>query len=230
MTPHDMATSETRETGVATRGPIWDLPLRLFHWALVLLIIGAWYTAENGLLDQHQAIGMTILILLLFRLIWGFVGGSTARFSQFWSGPAKLAAYMRDRASWRAIGHNPLGSLSVFALLGAVAVQVGLGLFSTDNDGLMEGPLAGLVSLDMTDTLTDLHESWFNVLLGLIGLHIAAILIYLLKGKNLVGPMVTGEGEVPAQAAPLRKSRWWVALVSLFAAWAIAGVIWSVGS
>lgn len=225
-----MATSESTETGVAARGPIWDLPLRLFHWALVLLIIGAWYTAENGLLDQHQAIGMTILILLLFRLIWGFVGGSTARFSQFWSGPGKLAAYMRDRASWRAIGHNPLGSLSVFALLGAVAVQVGLGLFSTDNDGLMEGPLAGLVSLDMTDTLTDLHESWFNVLLGLIGLHIAAILIYLLKGKNLVGPMVTGEGEVPAQAAPLRKSRWWVALVSLFAAWAIAGVIWSMGS
>lgn len=225
-----MASEGDPATDVTRRGPVWDLPLRLFHWALVLLIIGAWYTAENGLLDQHQAIGMAILILLLFRLIWGFVGGSTARFRQFFTGPAKLAAYMKDRTSWRAIGHNPLGSISVIALLGGVAVQVGLGLFSTDNDGLMEGPLAGLVSLDMTEALTDLHESWFNVLLGLIGLHIAAILIYFLKGKNLVGPMMTGEGKVPAGAAPLQKSRWWVALASLVAAWAIAGVIWSMGS
>lgn len=230
MSPHDQVSSDAAVTGAARRGPIWDLPLRLFHWALVLLIIGAWYTAENGLLDQHQAIGMTILILLIFRLIWGFVGGSTARFSQFLSGPARVAAYLRDGTSWRAIGHNPLGSLSVIALLGAVSVQVGLGLFSTDNDGLMEGPLAGLVSLDMTETLTDLHESWFNVLLGLIGLHIAAILIYFLKGKNLVGPMVKGDGEIPAGAEALRKPRWWVALVALFVAWAIAGVIWSLGS
>ena len=226
----DESVTDARANGTVQRGPIWDLPLRLFHWALVLLIIGAWYTAENGLLDQHQAIGMAILILLIFRLIWGFVGGSTARFSQFFSGPARLTAYMKDHKSWRAIGHNPLGSLSVFALLGALAIQVGLGLFATDNDGLMEGPLAGLVSLNMSETLTDLHESWFNILLGLIGLHIAAILIYVLKGKNLVGPMVTGNGDVPAGAEPLRKSRWWAALLALFIAWAIAGVIWSMGS
>lgn len=226
----DESVTDARANGTVQRGPIWDLPLRLFHWALVLLIIGAWYTAENGLLDQHQAIGMVILILLIFRLIWGFVGGSTARFSQFFSSPARFAAYMKDRTSWHAIGHNPLGSFSVFALLGAIAIQVGLGLFATDNDGLMEGPLAGLVSLNMSETLTDLHESWFNILLGLIGLHIAAILIYVLKGKNLVGPMVTGNGDVPAGAEPLRKSRWWAALLALFIAWAIAGVIWSMGS
>ena len=226
----DKSVTDARASETVQRGAIWDLPLRLFHWALVLLIIGAWYTAENGLLDQHQAIGMAILILLIFRFIWGFVGGSTARFSQFFSGPARLAAYMKDRTNWRAIGHNPLGSLSVFALLGAVAMQVGLGLFSTDNDGLMEGPLAGLVSLNISETLTNLHESWFNILLGLIGLHIAAILIYVLKGKNLIGPMVTGNGDVPAGAKPLQKSRWWAALLALFVAWAIAGVVWSMGS
>lgn len=181
------------------------------------------------MLDWHQRIGMMILLLLVFRFIWGFVGGSTARFSNFFAGPARLSAYMRDRASWRTIGHNPLGSLSVFALLGAVMVQVGLGLFATDKDGLMEGPLAGLVSLDMSDTLTELHESMFNVLLGLIGLHIAAILIYILKGKNLVGPMVTGEGEVPEGAEPLKKARWWVAVAALFVAWLVAGIAWSTG-
>lgn len=220
----------SRTESQAARGPIWDAPLRLFHWALVALIAGAWWTGEEQQLDWHLYIGMTILILILFRLFWGFFGGSTARFSQFAAGPARIRAYLADSASWRGIGHNPLGSLSVFALIAVVALQVALGLFSTDNDGLMEGPLAGLVSLDTTDRLTELHETMFNVLLGLIGLHIAAILYYRLRGKNLVGPMLTGNGPVPPGTQPLRKARWWVALLCLIAAWAIAGAIWTIGT
>lgn len=211
------------------RGPVWDLPLRLFHWTLALLILGAWYTVENDMLDWHLYIGMTILILLIFRLIWGFVGGSTARFSQFFASPSRIMSYLKDSKNWRGIGHNPLASLSVWALLGLTAFQVGLGLFATDNDGLMEGPLAGKVSLDTTEAITDLHETMFNVLLAFIALHIVAIIFYMVRGKNLVGPMVTGEGEVPEGAAPLVKARWWVGLVALVAAWAIAGVIFSAG-
>lgn len=212
------------------RGAIWDAPLRLFHWALVALIAGAWWTGEEQKLDWHLYIGMTILILLLFRLLWGVFGGSTARFAQFFSGPSRVRAYLADPASWRGIGHNPLGSLSVFALLGVIALQVTLGLFSSDNDGLMEGPLAPLISLDTTKRLTGLHESLFNVILGLIGLHIAAILYYILRGKNLVGPMLTGQGALPDGAEPIRKARWWVAPLCLLAAWAIAGAIWTLGS
>ncbi len=212
------------------RGAIWDVPLRLFHWALAALIAAAWWTGEEQQLDWHLYIGMTILILILFRIFWGFVGGSTARFSHFLSGPSRIKAYLTNPDDWRAIGHNPLGSLSVFALLGVITAQVGLGLFSTDNDGLMEGPLAGLVSLDMTERLTDLHESLVNVVLALIALHIAAILYYMLRGKNLVAPMISGNGPVPGGTEPLRKARWWVAPLCLFAAWAIAGVIWTVGT
>lgn len=217
-------------TDGARRGPIWDVPLRLFHWLLVLLIGGAWYTAENGLLDWHQRIGMMILLLMLFRIIWGFIGGSTARFSTFASGPSRIMAYLKDGKGWRGIGHNPLGSLSVFALILVVCLQVSLGLFATDNDGLMEGPLAHFISIETSEQLTDLHESLFNVMLALIALHIAAILYYLVRGKNLVGPMVGGKGPLPDGAEPMARAPMWAAPVALVIAWVISGVIWSLGS
>lgn len=218
------------EAGTQRRGAIWDLPLRLFHWFLVLLIIGAWYTAENGLLDWHQRIGMMILFAMLFRIFWGFIGGSTARFSRFASGPARIRAYLKDGKGWSGIGHNPLGSLSVFALILVVSLQVGLGLFATDKDGLMEGPLAHFVPLDVSEQITDLHESLFNVMLALIALHLAAVVYYLVRGKNLVGPMVGGKGPLPDGTEPMVRAPMWAAPIALVIAWVIAGVIWSLGS
>lgn len=211
-----------------SRGAIWDLPTRLFHWLLVALIAFSWWSAENDEIDLHIWAGMAVLSLLIFRLLWGLFGSSTARFASFVSGPQTVLAYLRNATGWRTAGHTPLGGLSVIALLGLTGAEVALGLVAADEDGFYEGPLAHLVSLNWSDIATDLHEDLFNVLLGLIGLHLAAILYYRLRGKRLVGAMVTGKGALPPGASPMRPGRWWVALLCLAAAiaitrWVIAG-------
>ena len=208
---------------------IWDAPTRLFHWVLVALLAFSWWSAEEEHLDWHIWSGLGIMSLLIFRLLWGVFGSSTARFASFVRGPRQVLAYMKDMKGWRPIGHSPLGALSVLAMLGALAVQVGLGLFSIDKDGLYEGPLAYLVSLDLSEEIADLHEDWFDVLLVLIGLHIAAILFYrLVLGKRLIAAMITGKGAAEAGVEPMRPGRWWAALLSLLTGigltrWIIAG-------
>ena len=211
------------------RVPVWDLPVRLFHWLLAGLIGFSWWSAENDQLDLHIWSGLAVLSLLFFRLLWGFVGSSTARFANFVRGPAAVLAYVRDMKGWRGLGHSPLGALSVLALLGVLIVQVGLGLFALDNDGLHEGPLAYLVSIDAAEDMADLHEDLFELVKILVGLHVAAVLFYrFVLGKKLVGPMVTGKAEAEADVEPMRPGRWWVALLCLAAAiavtrWIIAG-------
>jgi cytochrome b len=209
------------------KAAVWDLPTRLFHWLLVALIAFSWWSAKNDKMDLHLWSGAAILSLLLFRLLWGFFGSSTARFAGFLRGPRQVRGYLRGE--WRGIGHNPLGALSVVALLAATAVQVGLGLFSTDEDGLYSGFLAHWISLDASEEAADLHEDMFDVLLVLIGLHVAAVLFYLLfRRRNLVAPMVTGRAAIDPEAEPMRPGRWWAALLCLAAAiavarWVIAG-------
>jgi len=205
---------------------IWDLPTRLFHWALAGLVGFSWWTAETHRDDLHIWSGMAVLTLLIFRILWGFVGASTARFRNFVRGPRAVFGYLRGE--WRGIGHNPLGAISVIALLGLLIVQVGLGLISSDEDGLVEGPLALLVSARTSDWAADLHEDLFNVLLVLIGLHIAAILFYRLRGKRLIGPMVTGHGAAEPGMEPMRRGKVWAAILCLLIAigitrWVIAG-------
>ena len=205
---------------------IWDLPTRLFHWTLAALIAFSWWTAEEHHDDLHLYSGFAILSLLLFRILWGLVGSSTARFVNFVRGPRAVSGYLRG--SWAGIGHNPLGALSVIALIGLVALQVGLGLFASDEDGLMQGPLAHLVSSDTSEAAVDLHEDLFNVLLMFIALHVAAVLFYLLRGKNLVSPMFSGRGKAEPGVEPMRPGKGWLAILCLFAAiaitrWIIAG-------
>jgi cytochrome b len=175
----------------------------------------------------HIWSGCGILTLLIFRLLWGFFGSSTARWTSFVRGPAAIRDYLRGQ--WSGIGHTPLGALSVLALLGAVAIQVALGLFSEDEDGIFMGPLSRLISSDSSDRIRDLHELWFNVVLGLIILHVAAIIFYRLRGKHLTKPMITGKTALDPEAAPMRPGKWWVALLCLAAGigitrWIIAGV------
>ena len=208
---------------------IWDAPTRLFHWTLVALIAFSWWSAEEEHLDWHMWSGLAVLSLLIFRLLWGLFGSSTARFSNFVRGPRQVLAYLRDMRGWRPVGHSPLGALSVIAMFGAIGVQAGLGLFAVDKDGLVEGPLAYLVSLDASEEIADLHEDWFDVLLVLIGLHLAALLFYrLILGKKLIGPMISGRGSAETGVEPMRSGRWWVALLCLAAGigitrWLIAG-------
>ena len=126
---------------------VWDRPTRVFHWALVLLFAVQWWSAKTDRIDLHVAAGLTLLGLLVFRLIWGFIGGSTARFSNFLKGPRAVAAYLKGRAA-PGIGHNPLGALSVLAMLLLLAVQAGLGLFASDEDAIEGGPLSHWISYE----------------------------------------------------------------------------------
>ena len=206
---------------------IWDRPTRLFHWLLVLAVPALWWTAEEEMIDVHRLIGLGVLGLLLFRLIWGLIGSSTARFAGFVKGPRAIVDYLRGRAA-PAVGHNALGGWSIVAMLVVLVAQVGLGLFSTDEDGLEEGPLAYLVSFDTAEEAAELHDSLFDVLLVLIALHIAAVLYYaLFKRQNLVGPMLTGRGEAPEGAAPMRPAPAWRFVIAALLA---GGVAWWIGN
>lgn len=201
----------------------------MFHWLATALIAFSWWSAKNDQIDWHIWSGIAILTLLIFRLLWGFFGSSTARFGNFIRGPRAVFRYLRDSGSWRAAGHTPLGALGVIALLAAIAVQVSLGLVSVDADGLNQGPLAHLISLDVSEDARDLHEDFFNILLGLIGLHIAAVLFYrLAMGKKLTRPMIVGRGVLDPGVEPMRPARTWVAVVCLLVAlaitrWIVAG-------
>lgn len=156
-------------------------------------------------------------------------GSSTARFGSFVRGPRAVLDYARRPREWREIGHTPLGAVSVVALLGLLAVQVGLGLVLSDEDGTITAPLNRFVSFDTAETAAELHELLFNVLLGFIALHVAAILFYRVAlGKRLVGAMVTGRASATGAVAPMQRGKWWVALLCLVAAiavtrWIIAG-------
>ena len=203
------------------RARIWDAPTRLFHWLLVLLIPLQWWTAREEMLALHRQIGLVVLGLLLFRLVWGLIGSSTARFAVFLKGPRAVADYVRGHAP-PAIGHNPLGGWSVVVMLAALAVHVALGLFASDEDGLESGPLAHLLSYDASERAAELHEQSFELLLVLIGLHLAAILFYaLVPRRRLVVPMITGRGDAPPGAAPMAAAPLW----RLAAAAAIAAAL-----
>ena len=179
------------------RHRLWDLPTRIFHWLLVLAIVAAIVSGQLGgnLIVWHGRIGMLIVGLIVFRLVWGLLGSTYARFTHFFPTPAKIKAYLRGE--WRQPGHNPLGALSVFALLGLVGFQAGSGLFAND-DIAFNGPLYDVVGRELSNRLSGLHHLASNALYVVIALHLAAIAFYgHVKKNNLVKPMITGwhEGE-----------------------------------
>ncbi|MEJ6595341.1 cytochrome b/b6 domain-containing protein [Parasphingorhabdus sp.] len=175
---------------------VWDGAIRLVHWLMVILIPLLWWTAEEGYMDWHRNLGLAMFGLVLFRLIWGLIGTWTARFVPMARRIGSLKSYvgkLRNQENGASFGHSPLAVLGVCALLLALSTQVTTGLFSVDVDGLESGPLAVLVSFEIGRQFADVHEFSFNLLVALIGLHIAAIAIYqfVLKEK-LVRPMITG--------------------------------------
>ncbi len=186
--------------------PVWDLPVRLFHWTVVALVGLSWWSAKQSFDRVHFWSGYALLFLLVFRILWGFAGSSTALFAQFVRGPAAVTAYLREGRHDRA-GHSPIGALSVLALLLALIVQVGSGLIQIDEDDFVEGPLAGLVSYDTAALAHDVHESSFNVILVLIGLHILAVAYYqLVRRRPLLRPMLTGRAVLPEGLSPMAQA------------------------
>lgn len=177
----------------AIRVRVWDVPVRLVHWALVALLGFSWWSAEVREMAWHMWSGLAICALVVFRLLWGVMGSSTARFGGFVSGPRAVISYLTSAGPWRGTGHNPVGGWSVVALLALLAVQVTTGLFAVDVDGIESGPLSFLVDFDQGRAAAGIHETSFNILMLLSIIHVVAIAVYLIaKRRNLVTPMLTG--------------------------------------
>lgn len=222
---------------------VWDLPVRLFHWVLVILIGVLWWSGEFGgmditlslpvkgdtylsNMDIHALAGQGVLILVLFRLLWGVWGSTTARFVHFLQGPsvikAKLLELLRGKVSV-STGHNPLGGVMVAVMLLVLLAQAGTGLFSAD-DLFFSAPLAHLVSEDVVERMTGLHHLAFAALQLLIAVHIAAIGYYWLRGQNLVAAMITGRRQLDAEPK-LQFVTGWRSLVSVLLAVAVLVVL-----
>jgi cytochrome b len=206
------------------RARVWDAPTRLFHWLLVALFLFSWGSAKYHHMDWHGLSGITLVGLLVFRLIWGFIGGSTARFLHFVRGPGAVVGYLRGKAIHRP-GHNPLGAFSVLALLGVLIVQTCTGLFATDTDGLESGPLSYLVTFDQSRVAAKIHGVSFNLLLWLTGFHVLAILYYLVvRRRNLVTPMITGSDSTYTDSADeLVPARLWRFVLAVAVS---GGLVW----
>lgn len=179
---------------------VWDLPTRIFHWALVVSVVGSITTAQigGGAMAWHFRFGYAILSLLLFRLIWGFVGGRWSRFVSFIFTPKDILSHLRGQARpEQQIGHNPLGALSVFALLAILLAQTLTGLTS-DDEITSAGPLVNLVSGAWVSNTTFYHANVGKfVLLALLALHLGAIVFYLVaKQQNLIRPMIDGDKKI----------------------------------
>ena len=183
---------------------VWDLPTRAFHWLLAAAVVGLVISGKigGGAMVWHFRLGLLVMGLLLFRLLWGLVGGHWSRFVRFAYGPGALLRYLRGQSrpdEHHEVGHSPLGALSVFALLALLAVQVGTGLVADDEISNV-GPLNRYVSGATAASATAWHKDYGQaVLIVLVLLHVAAIVFYRVrKGRNLVGPMITGDKPLPA--------------------------------
>lgn len=209
---------------------VWDRSTRIFHWVLVVLVVVCYLSGRNGRFDIHFLAGQALLVLVVARIAWGFAGSASSRFRSFVRPVREIVAYLptllRREPDGRA-GHNPLGGLSVVAMLLLLVAQASLGILSVDVDGLNEGPLSFLVSYDTARNAAELHGIVVDLLLVLVGLHLAAVLFHLVyKRENLTGTMLTGrarlaEGETPPRLVSDRRAL----LVLVLAAVAVVGGI-----
>lgn len=199
ITPHNSAISSA-----VTTVRVWDLPTRVFHWALAVLVV---CLVVSGLIGGnamvwHFRFGYAVLALLLFRTVWGLVGGRWSRFGAFIYAPQRVVRYLKGQGQPEDdVGHSPLGAASVFALLGILAAQVSTGLIS-DDDIAFAGPLSRFVANSTVSLATSYHRDigkWLLILLVL--LHIGAILFYLRRKHNLIKPMVTGDKQLALNVA-----------------------------
>jgi cytochrome b len=222
MTTHEEKTSD----GPAQASRlVWDLPLRATHWMLAVTVAGAWATHYAGTrwFSWHRSFGYATLVLVAFRIVWGFVGTRHARFEMFVRGRGALIAYLSRRPLPATPGHNPLGALSVLAMLAALLLQAATGLFAND-EITSAGPFYGWIAPGTSNRITGLHEANSNLLLALVALHVLAIAWYgRVAGRPLLRAMITGRkpaSEVPAGEA-VEDSRTLLAL-AIIAALAVA--------
>lgn len=219
-------------SSTATPVRVWDLPTRAFHWLLVLAVIGLVITGEVGgsLIEWHMRLGMIVMALLAFRVLWGLVGGRWSRFASFIYAPGTVLRYLRGQPTpgvHTEVGHNPLGAGSVFALLALLIVQVATGLVA-DDEIATTGPLNKFVATATGLAATSWHKgTGKTILIVLVVLHIAAIVFYRVKkNKNLVTPMITGDKALPADVPPSRDSAATRVLAAVLLAACVAAAGW----
>ena len=200
--------------------PLWDLPTRLFHWSLPLCLIAAWWSAEEERYDLHEWIGYTLTVLVLSRVVWGLVGSRHSRFADFLAGPHAVLAYLRGQGS-PTPGHNPLGGWSVVMLLLLLLLQAVSGLFNSD-DILFSGPLYYAADAGFRDVMGTVHDVAFNLLLGLVALHVLVVSYHQwLKKDGMITAMIRGVAENrQGREAPVP---WWWALLLVAL---VAGLLW----
>ena len=207
------------------RSYVWDVPTRIFHWAIIVLLGFSWWCAESDRMDWHYKSGLTLCALVLFRVTWGFTGSSTARFGEFVKGPRAVWRHVRAGAAAPQTappGHNPLGGWSVLVLLGLLGLQIVTGLFAVDLDGLESGPLSYLVDFDRGRFAAQIHEVSFNVLLAVSAIHVAAILFYLaFKRRNLIGAIVSGYRDDAGGGEGIVRAPWWHLIAAIAIALAV---------
>jgi len=214
--------------GRARRVRVWDLPTRIFHWTLAVLVVFSFTTGKIGgdWMAWHLRSGYAVLTLVLFRIAWGFAGSETARFARFLRGPRAAFSHAREVLAGRhaiAAGHTPLGGWMIVAMLAAAAFQASTGLFS-DDEIATQGPLAVKVSNAMVSRMSSLHAIGQWIMVTLAVLHVAAIAFYRWRlGVRLVGPMVTGWSAFPLAQEPPRMRPAWIAILLVCAC---AGAVW----
>ena len=170
---------------------VWDFPTRFFHWAMVCLLGGLWWTADNGEMQWHQVCAYVLMTLIGFRLVWGVVGSETSQFKHFVVLPKQAIDYTFKQPKPHSIGHNPLGGYMVILLLSLLVAQLVSGLFATDGI-FTEGPLSYLVSSDTAGWLTWLHKTNFKIIVAMSVIHVIAVLAHMVKGENLLKAMFSG--------------------------------------
>ena len=191
---------------------LWDIPTRVFHWGIVCCVPLAWWTAETQNYDIHEWVGYTVIVLVVTRIIWGFLGSRHSRFSDFLVGPGRTLRYVRGGEQDSA-GHNPLGGWSVIALLLLLLAQAVSGLFNSD-DILFSGPLYYAAETGFRDQMGVVHDVAFNVLLGLIALHVLAVCYHQFRlREKLVQAMI--KGSAPGREGRGKIAPAWRALVIL---------------
>lgn len=201
---------------------IWDAPLRIFHWSLVVAVVVAMLSGLKGDMALHEKAGITIVALLTFRLVWLFVGSTYARIGALLGALPHVPSYLRGQ--WRKPGHNPLGVLSMAAMLLFIGWQAVGGLFTND-DSVFTGPLYRLISKDTSLWITGLHRKGLWIIAALVALHVASVFFYLLvKKNNLLKPMITGKTEaINEEYKPATGGRWLAFIISCVIA---GGAFW----
>jgi cytochrome b len=212
---------------------IWDLPLRIFHWLFAFTVIASWYTSDqdNDLIDLHMQLGYFALGLLIFRILWGFIGTKHSLFSSFLPSPKRLFIYISDLKNNRietSVGHNPLGSLMVILMIILISLQAISGLFIND-DVFSSGPYYDSVSKEIEQVMVFLHHNVFDFMIGAIVLHLVAIAYYVrIKKQSLILPMITGKKSVKLnnKSDDINHSKLWLAffvviVVTAFVYWLV---------